>query len=298
MATFAAADAILDATTIRQVTQSSHRSGNTARKSRISGGVAVSQVSGLLAEEITTFSSADVGVLAGLNTSTFCSAGLWISSGTITIPYKSRTNGGAFASGSAHSAIGGTTAMIIPTSWEASQDADAGASCSVEVHWVSSNGSGNAATGTTGNALASQSFSAEYALGECYINGTQVDGVQSVRVNPGITLVKSRAHGLVWPIKCSIQEVTPTIEITTDDIDAVVALVGEFNAMTSANIYFRKRSDSGLYVADATTEHLRFTFAAGLYFNDSTDVQDLGNGTATVTLHGKTLTANNAVAIP
>lgn len=296
--TFVCADAILDATTIRQITSSSHSGGNTARKSRISGGAAVSQVSGLMAEEVTTLASADMAALVALNTNTFCSAGLYIAAGTITLPYKSRTDGGQFVSSTNFSAIGGTKALIIPTGFEASQDEDAGASCTFEVHWISATGAAKAATGSTGNSLAAQAFNAEYALGPCLINGTAVPGVQSFRVNPGITLVKSRADGLVYPVKCSIQEITPTIEITTDNIEEVIALVGSFNALTSANCYMRKRADAGVHTASATTEHVRFTFAAGLYFNDSVDVSDLGNGTSKITLHGKTLTASAAVALP
>lgn len=296
--TFAAADAILGATTIRQIRSASHKDGLQARKAMNSGGAAVSQVSGYLGEEITSLTSGDCGVLAGLNTSTFCSAGLWISGSTITVPLKARSDGALFASGSSHPAIAGTKALIIPTGWSVQQDAEEGATCDFEIHWVSASGSAKAATGSTGNALGSQDFSVEYSLGEAYINGTEVTGIQGIRVNPGIQLVKSRAKGLPFPVHCSIQQVMPTIELTVDDADEVIALVGAFTAMTSANVYFRKRADAGSHVADATTEHLRFTFAGGLYFNSSTDVQNADNGSATITLHGKTLTANTAVAIP
>lgn len=298
MPTFAVADAILGASTIRQIRSASHKDGLQARKAMNSGGAAVSQVSGILGEEITSLTSGDCGVLAALNTSTFCSAGLWISGSTITVPLKNRSDGALFSSGTSHPAIAGTKALIIPTGWSAQQDAEEGATCDFEIHWVSDTGAAKAATGSTGNALGSQSFSVEYSLAEAYINGTEVDGVQGIRINPGITLVKSRAKGLPFHIHCSIQSVMPTIEITTDDANAVIALLGSFSEMTSANVYFRKRDDGGLYVDDATAEHLRFTFAAGLYFNSSLDVQNADNGTSTITLHGKTLTANAAVAIP
>ncbi len=297
MATFAAASVILDSATVHQVRQTTHRGGNTARKGRISGGVAVSQVSGLMAEEVTNVTSTDMATLVALNTNTFCSAGLYIASGTITVPLKARTDGGAFASGSNHCAIGGTKAFVVPTMFEASQDADADASCAFDIHWISANGTAKAATGSTGNALGTQSFVSSFALGPVYINTTQVVGIQSIRVNPGITVIKSRREGLTFPVKCSIQEVTPTIEFTTDDADAVIALISSFNAMTSANVFFRKRNDAGVYVADVTTEHIKFTFAGGLYFSDSVDVSENNNGTSTVTLHGKTLTASAASAI-
>ena len=295
--TFAVADAILGSSTIRQIRSSSHKDGLQARKSMYSGGAAIAQISGNRGEEITSVTSGDCGALAGLNTSTFCSAGLWVSGSSVTIPYKGRSDGAQFASGSSHSAIAGTKALIIPTGWSVQQDSDE-ATCDFEVHWVSATGAAKAATGSTGNALASQDFSVEYGMGEAYINGSEIVGVQGIRVNPGITLVKKWSKGLLFPTQVCIQSRMPTIELTVDDIDEVVALVGSFSEMTSANVYFRKRAAGSSYVADATPEHLRFTFAAGLYFNSSVDVQNMDNGSATITLHGKSLTANNAVAIP
>jgi len=295
MAKFVAADAILGSSTVRGITNSSHRSGIEIYKAMVSGGAVVSHVSGKTAEEVTTLTTIDLGTVVALNTNTFCSAGLYITGGTITVPYKSRSTGGTFASGSNHSALSGSDALVIPTSFEASQDGDA-ATCQFELHWISSDGVTAEAVGTTGNALGSQSFGTAFALGPAFINGTEIAGVQSVRVTPGITLVKTSDKGLVWPTHISIQTIMPTIEITTNDIDAVVATAGVFTAMTSANVYFRKRVDASIY--SATTDNVRFTFAAGLTDTNTIEVSDNNNGTSTITLHGKTMTASAAVAIP
>lgn len=296
MATFVAADAILGATTVRQVTNASHRTGIEARKAMTSGGATISQISGLKAEEVTTLTSGDLAALVAIGTNTFCSVGLYLTGSTVTVPYKSRTAGGLFAGALSHSALSGTAAMIIPTSFEASQDSEA-ATCTFEVHWVSSNGTTAGATGSTGNSLAAQSFNAEFGLGPAYVNGAEITGVQSLRINPGITLVKSTSAGLPRPTTISIQTVMPTIEITTDNIDAAVATVNAFTAMTSANVYFRKRADAGVYSA-AGLDNVRFTFAGGLADSNAVEVSDNNNGTATITLHGKTLTASTAITIP
>jgi len=68
--------------------------------------------------------------------------------------------------------------------------------------------------------------------------------------------------------------------------------------MTSANCYMKKRADSGIFTADATTEHVRFTLAAGLADTNNITVSGNDDGSATITLHGKVLTASAAVAIP
>lgn len=295
MAKFVAADVILNATTVRQCTNVSHRTGQEHRKAMVSGGAVISQISGKKAEEVTSVTSYDIGVLAALGTNTFCSDGTYLTGSTITVPWKSRAAGGTFASGSAHCALAGSTALVIPTSFEASQDGD-GASCNFEIHWVSADGITVGATGSTGNALGSQAFSAEFALGPAYINGTEIVGVQSIKVTPGITLVKVSDKGLVWPTHISIQSVMPTIEIVTNDIDAVAATINVFTAMTSANVYFRKRADSGIY--SASSDNVRFTFAAGLSDTNAVEVSDTGNGSSTITLHGKTLTSSSAVALP
>jgi len=295
MATFVAADIILGATTIRGVTSTNPRSGNEHVKRTPSGGAIVDHVSGTKSEQVTAFTSTDVGVLAALGTNTFSSVGLSLTSSTITVPVKSRASGGLFASGSNHCAITGAAALTIPISYEVSQESEA-ATCQAEIHWISSNGTTAGATGSAGNALASQAFSFEYGLGPAYINGTLIVGVQSFKVTPGIRLVKHWSQGLVRPTIISIQAVEPTIEIVTQDIDAVIAAFGVFTAMTSANVYMRRRADAGVYSA-TVLENIRFTFAGGLT-DTSFEVSDNNNGTATITLHGKTLTSSSAVTIP
>lgn len=298
MATFVAADIILGATTIRGVTNTSHKSGNEHLKSATSGGAVLSQISGNKAEEVTSFTSTDCGIAAALGTNTFAALGLYVSASTITVPLKSRAAGGLFVSGSNFCAISGATALIVPTSWEVSQDVSA--TFSADIHWVSGGatpGLTAGATGSAGNALASQAFSQEFGLGPCYINGTLIVGVQSFKVTPGIQVVKFWSSGLPRPTIVSIQKVEPMIEIVTADIDAAIATTNAFTAMTSANCYLRLRADAGVY--DATVSvNTRFTFAGGISDTGSIEVSDNNNGTATITLHGKALTSSSAVTIP
>lgn len=290
------ADAILGSDTIRQITNSDHRTGNVTRQAMISGGATVSQVSGITAEEVTTLTSADIDGLVDLNSGAFVSSGLYVSSSTITVPYKLRDTGGLFQGALSHPALSGSDALIIPTGFEASQDEEAGASGTFEVHWISSDGDTAEAQGSTGNTLASQSFNAEFSLGQVKVNASEVTGIQGVRINPGITLVKSRSKGGIYPTEISIQEVKPSIEITTNNLD-LVTLCGGWTSMTSANIWLRKRADSSTYESDGTAEHVKFTFAAGVETADSVSVSDSGNGTITITLTGKALTATSTATI-
>lgn len=295
---FVPADVILGSSTVRQITGVDHKTGQEHRKAMNSGGATVVQVSGKAAAEVTSITSADLATLVALNTNAFCSSGLALSSSTITIPYKPRASGGTFVSGSNYVALTGANAFIVPTSFEASQDADF-ATCGFDVHWISSDGLTKACDDASSQALASQAFGAEYTLGPCYINGTLIAGVQSLRVTPGIEVVKPPlGSGSVFPFMASIKQVMPTIELTVNDFESIAGTVGDWTAMTSANCYMKKRADSGVFTPAATTQHIRFTFAAGLTDTSGVTVSNNDDGSATITLHGKVLTASAAVALP
>jgi hypothetical protein len=298
MTIFVPADVVLGSSTIRQITGSDHKTQQEHRKAMNSGGVAVVQVSGKSSAEVSSLTSADMAGLVALNSNAFCSAGLYLSSSTITIPYKPRAAGGAFVSGSNYVALTGANAFIVPTSFEASQDGDF-ATCGFDIHWLSTDGIAKGCDDASSQALASQSFGAEYTLGPCYINGTAIAGVQSLRVTPGIEVVKPPlGSGSVFPTMASIKQTMPTIELTVNSFAAIAGTVGDFTAMTSANCYMKKRADSGVFTSAATTEHVRFTFASGLADTNGVTVSNNDDGSATITLHGKVLTASAAVALP
>lgn len=295
---FVCADALFNATNIRQVMTANHSTNQEHRKAMNSGGAAVVQVSGKSIGEISQIVSGDLAALVALNTSTFCSAGLSLLSSTITIPYKIRAAGALFVSGSNNVHLTGANALIVPTSFEASQDGDF-AVCNMDVHWLSADGQAKGCDDVVSQAIASQAFNAEYTLGPCYINGTLIAGVQSFRVTPGIEVTKPPlGSGSLAPVFASIKAAVPTMQLTVNDFDAIAGTVGDFTAMTSANFYMKKRADSGTFTAGATSEHIRFTFAAGLADTDSISVSNNDDGSATITLHGKVLTAATAVALP
>lgn len=295
---FVCADALFGSTNIRQVTTANHATNQEHRKAMNSGGAAVVQVSAKSSGEISQIVSGDLAALVALNSSTFCSAGLSLLASTITIPFKIRAAGALFVSGSNNVHLTGANALIVPTSFEASQDGDF-ALANMDVHWLSADGIAKGCDDATGQSIAAQAFSSEYTLGPCYINGTLIAGAQSFRVTPGIEVVKPPlGSGSVFPTFASIKAAMPTMQVTVNDWDAIAGTVGDFTAMTSANFYIKKRADSGVFTAAATAEHIRFTFAAGLADTDSVSVSNNDDGSATITLHGKVLTAAAAVALP
>lgn len=296
---FVGADVILAATTIRQVTATDHQTNQEIRKAMTSGGATVQQVSGKASGEVSTFTTGDLAGALALNTNTFCSTGVSGLSSTTTIPYKLRDNAGIFqASATNHPWITGSNALIVPTTVEASQDGDH-ATLNGEIHWLSTDGTTKGAADAANQTLAAQSFNAEFALSDVYVNGSIIPGVQSVRCNFGIEVTKPPlGSGSIFPTQASIKNVIPTIEITTNDAAAFTSTVGNFTAMTSAVVYLKKRTDAGVYVANVTAEHISLTFAAGLVDTSNVTTNENDDGTATITAHGKTFTASVATPIP
>ena len=294
---FVVTDAILGASVLKQVTNSSHRTGAAVRSAKTSGAATISEIYGVRQEDVTTLTTGDCDTLLDLNSNNFISQGLSVLSGTVTVPFKNRANGGLFEGATAHSQITGANALIIPTGIEASQDSEQGATATCEIHWLSTDGHTQAVTGSAGNSLASEAFTVEFGLGIADINGTDLDTLTGIRVNPGISVVKQSANGGIWPRKASIQMVEPTIDVTVHDIDEVITLTDGFTNLTSFECYLRRRSDGGTYVANGTATHIKLSFAAGIAHAETIDAPESGNGSVTIRLYGKALAASTTSAI-
>ncbi len=285
---FVVTDAILGSDVLKQVSNSSHRSGAVTRASRNSGAATIADMYGVRFEEVTTLTTGDVEGISGFNSGNFFSEGLSVLPGTVTVPYKNRANGGLFQGATSHSQLTGSNALVICTGIEASQDSEVGATATLEVHWLSSDGTTAATTGSAGNSLASEAHNLEFALGTASLNSTALDSLTGVRINPGLSVVKQSAKGGNYPIEASIQAADPTIDLTLHDIDEVATVLDQFSAGL-LTVFLRARKDGGTYETDATLAHLKFTFAAGISFAETIEAPETGNGSVTVRVAGKAL---------
>jgi hypothetical protein len=240
------------------------------------------------------FATTDVAGALGFLSAT---AGLFVSNGTITIPWNQRTNGGTFAGSTSHARLNGTYALIVPVSCSASQD-DPMIRLTIDVHFISSDGFTAPVTISTGQSLAAQSFNAIHTFGGVYYGGSQI--VESVgwTVNFGIEVEKSSADGGNFPTRVYITNRRPTIDIEFEDLDSVAAVDVLAEAMSSAAVYARKRSAGGIFVADATEQHIKFSFANGITSTESIDANGTSRARAAIRLHGEALTVSAASAIP
>lgn len=293
---YALYDATLGGLTLRHCTQADYNSGGQPFALATSGSPTVSTYYGKMAEPRASFASMDIGGVIGALS---MSAGLNIASGTITLPYRARAGGGTFAAGSSHTSINGTDGFLYATSFAANQDDD-GASCNLDLIFKSSNGITAPVTFDVADSVISTAETSVYALGPASINGTAIAGVTGVTVNTGIEIEAKRYNGSQYPQLIYIRAQRPSIDLQFESLEAIGNFGAAFTVMTAAAVYFRKRSGIG-YVADATAEHVKFTFADGLITTETISgaggndgIQSAGG---TVRLFGEALTASATSAI-
>ena len=284
-------DTILGGITLRQVVNSGFQPGGNVIAARSSGAVDPSELYGGPAEPVASIEVADLnGAIAGINVQT----GLSVSTG-ITIPYRLSANQASHASGSVHQAIMASNGLVVPTSFSVDQGSNI-ALAQLAVHFRSTDGT-DPVTTSSNNALAAQTFVAEFGLGPVKVNGTAITELTGFSVNPGIRVVSERYAGLPFPQALFIRERTPTIDIQFDDLAAATAFASTYQAMTSLTAFCRKYSDGNTFEADANLSHVKFSFAGGIIAVESIGASGEESGRAVVRLHGKSLTAVTGVAI-
>ncbi len=287
-------DAVLGANSLRQVVSSQYSANGRVIVGRASGGVDPAALYGGQAGPAASFDSADVaGALGFAGVAT----GLILSSSTITIPFNERANGGTFAGALSHSVISATDGLLIPTQIAASQDSEA-VIASLALLFISSNGLVDPITINVNQSLAAQAFNSQFAMGPVYFGGSQVPEAVGWRVNPGIQVEGVSYNGGIYPTALHITGRNPTIEILFEDFASAATFTGQYQAMTSAAVYGRLRTDGGTFAADASLVHLKFSFAAGITNMDTLGGSGLNNGQVSVMLYGKALTFASNSSIP
>lgn len=103
-----------------------------------------------------------------------------------------------------------------------------------------------------------------YVGGPVFINGTEVESVDAITVDLGLTVVRRYTSGLVRPVFASIQTRSPRITVTSRDVVnlSTFGLEGTAQGGTPSEVYFRKMNKHGTRVTNATAEHIKFTILA------------------------------------
>jgi hypothetical protein len=103
-----------------------------------------------------------------------------------------------------------------------------------------------------------------FSGGPVFINGTELDGIQGITFDLGLSVVKRYASGNWRPFFAGISERKPRITITTKEVPflSTVGIEGLAQSATPSEIYFRKMTKHGTRVANATTQHIKITIPA------------------------------------
>ena len=286
-------DVILNASTLRQLGSASVNFGIKQRSGRTSGGLDPSEIYCVTGDPKATFQTMALGTaLTAMGVTT----GLFINNATITVPFAKRANGAAYGGDGTNARLNASYGHAVITSISGSQDDD-GAVAECELYFLSSDGFVVPLTTTLSQNLAASSFVAEFAMGLGSINGTQVPQLRSLRVNTGLTVESRRFNGANYPTHCYIKQRDPSIEFGFEDMDALNTFATMAGTATAAKAWFRKRSDGGTYVSDASSVHIGLTFGAGLITGQQVSAQGNENASATLTVFGKALSISNGAAI-
>lgn len=263
---------------IDQILSHSVRTGPTHQAVVPGGNVDTSAHITVMAEPVVEFSSDDLKTV--LDTITI-SAGLALTGG-LTIRYQQRIDGGAFAGGSNNATITATKAFAYPTSIQATQDDENGATVDVRVA-VLYDGTNDPLNENTGVSFAgvSPAFNQVFHLGPVYLNGTELEAVRSVRIDPGITYVPFRGSGDVYARQGSITRRMPVITVNITDMDSLATVGTLFNAASAGTLacYFWKGVSGGARVAVASAVHCKVSAATSALHADNMTVQRQDDGT-------------------
>lgn len=179
------------------------------------------------------------------------------------------TEGSTPASGSVHRMYTIRQGLIVPTRLSCSHQGDA----TLEVAVISTyDGTNDPLVITDTVAMPSGLTDAErFTLGNVTFGGISLPQVTGVDITFGLGTRSTGSNSDIWDTHCSIRTVRPSITLRGIDIEwfksSVITLAGKAGTHLNSSVYFRKRAVGGSFVADATSEHIKFT-ACGLAYID------------------------------
>lgn len=120
-----------------------------------------------------------------------------------------------------------------------------------------------------------------FVLGECHLNGSEIDGVQNLDMDYGQNVMQAGSGGELYDTFNALLQSTPTVTITA--LNSAFWGTATLNGLdlSSASLYLRKMARTGR-VADGTAEHIKFTLADGLIYIGSTSGEGMSPNQSTI----------------
>lgn len=102
-----------------------------------------------------------------------------------------------------------------------------------------------------------------FTLGPVYVNNTQVNDVLAVDIDFGLQETVATSDGMVWPSYAAIAQRRPSITVRTREVEQISTLGLYGAAVTSAEVYLKKRAEGGVLEASASAVHLKIALTKG-----------------------------------
>ncbi len=197
MPSFVVYDTIFGALTIKQTASVGFEPNVTTKSERSAGSLAIDQISVLGAEPQLSLVTGDIdGVLTGL---TSLNAGLFVTGGSIIMPFNQRSNGGMFEAGAKHFTLSGSTGLLIAQSFSASHGDEAGVAARLQAYMLSTDGETSPVQSNINQTLSASAFNFTHEFGPVSINGTQLTRAIAAEVIPGVSASYETYDGYNYP---------------------------------------------------------------------------------------------------
>lgn len=172
--------------------------------------------------------------------------------------------------------------LLIPTSISVSHGGNAVLSYALAIIW---DGTNNPVITTLSQNLPAVAQVTElFTLGPVNINGTNLEGIQSIQINFGMSPLRVGGDGAIWDSFAAIEAVEPSAIITTTDmnVENTLSLIGTVQGATASQFFLRKKTAGAASVANATEEHIEFTMEKGTLIVNDESAAHRANGLSTV----------------
>ncbi len=214
---------------------------------------------------VISFTSTDVVSLLAEGSDTFAVAGLKLSASAIAKAFLQKLDeGGTRAGAGNHVSVAVNEGIMVPRTLTAADNQPATLTCDIVATFDGSNAP--LVITDSQNLLGTAAVSTAYVQGPVTLNGSGLDGVQSITVDFGIELMVLSGDGAVYPTYVAIASRRPRITVRVSDAGALAdwGLTGTAQSATDSLVWLRKVTEGGTRVADVTEEHIKITIDEGL----------------------------------
>jgi len=178
---------------------------------------------------------------------------------------RKTVEGGTRAGASSHIKLLVNKGLLVPRRLRASNDASNPASLDLECLATYDDTNDPVVVTSSQSLTGTPSVSEAFVAGPVSINGSTINGVQSVDIDFGLQAQLLYGDGQVWPSYVYIARRQPSIRIVTLDPVSLTALglTGSAQSASDSVIFLRKIAEGGTRVLNATAEHISITIDEG-----------------------------------